>query len=168
MSELLRHCLQSPSRAPPTVLLPNPQTASRPCHCRATTTGKHVEKVYFNRRNQISQPVTLHSQRMDDLTGLLLWGGSRLTCIVKTNSPCLSSHDEDVNIFWLQQASIFTATLLFQPQLITTLYIQLQIIINRQFAVLHTCAWTLFHTWHSREMQEILRRTHNNKRLYFI
>ncbi len=24
---------------------------------------------------------------MDDLTGLLLWGGSRLTCIVKTNSP---------------------------------------------------------------------------------
>ncbi len=36
---------------------------------------------------------------MDNLTGLLLWGGSRLTCILKTNSPCLSSHDEDVNTF---------------------------------------------------------------------
>ncbi len=41
---------------------------------------------------------------MDDLTGLLLWGGSCLTwCIVKTNSPCLSSYD-DVNTFRFQQA----------------------------------------------------------------
>ncbi len=37
----------------------------------------------------------------------------------KTNSPCLSSHDE----------AIITATLLFQPQLITIMYIQLQKII---------------------------------------
>ncbi len=60
---------------------------------------------------------------MDDLTGLLLWGGSRLTCIVKTNSPCLSSHDGDVNTFQFQQATIFTATLLFQPQLKKKIYI---------------------------------------------
>ncbi len=101
-SELLSHRLQSPSRAPPTVLLPNPQTTSRPCHCWATTTRKHGnEKADFNGRNQISWPLTFN------LTGLLLWGGSRLTCIVKTNSPCLSSHDEDVNTFRFQQAPIF-------------------------------------------------------------
>ena len=88
---------------------------------------------------------------MDDLTVLLLLGGSHLACIIKTNSPCLSSHDEDVYTFQFQQASIFTATLMFQPQLITTMYIQLQMIkhINRQFVVLHTCTQTLFHTQHS-------------------
>ncbi len=43
---------------------------------------------------------------MDDLTGLLLWGGSPLTCIIKTNSPCLSSHDEGINAFQFQQATI--------------------------------------------------------------
>ncbi len=64
-SELLSHRLQSPSWAPPTVLLPNPQTASRPCHCWATTTRKHVEKVNFNGRNQIGWPVTLHSHSKD-------------------------------------------------------------------------------------------------------
>ncbi len=37
---------------------------------------------------------------------------------VKTSSSCLSSHDEDVNTFQFQQATIFTATLLFQPHLI--------------------------------------------------
>ncbi len=111
--------------------------------------------------------VTL-TQRMDDLTGLSLWGGSCLTGIVKTNSPCLSSHDEDVNTFQFQQAIIFTATLLFQPKLITTMYIQLQMIINHQFVVLHTYTQTLFHTQHIREMQEIFRRAHNNKRQYFI
>ncbi len=64
-------------------------------------------------------------------------------CIVKTNSRLLSSH-EDVNTFQFQQATIFTATLLFQPQLITTMYIQLQMIkhINRQFVVLQTCTRT--------------------------
>ena len=56
---------------------------------------------------------------------------SHLTCIVKTNSPCLSSHDEDVYTFQFQQATIFTATLLFQPQLITKMYIQLQMIIYK-------------------------------------
>ncbi len=76
-----------------------------------------------------------------DLTGLLLWGGSRLTCIVKTISPCLSSH-EDVNTFRFQQATIFTATLLFQPQLITTLYIQLQMIIYKS----SVCCFTHMHT----------------------
>ncbi len=53
-------------------------------------------------------------------------------------------------------------------QLITTLYKQLQMIINCHFVVLHTCTQTLFHTQHSREMQEIFRRAHNNKRQYFI
>ncbi len=43
----------------------------------------------------------------------------------------VSSHDEGINTFQFQQANIFTATLLFQPQLITTLYIQLQIIIYK-------------------------------------
>ncbi len=80
---------------------------------------------------------------MDNLTGLLLWGGSRLTCIVKTNSLCLSSHDEDVNTFQFQQATIFTATLLFQPQLITTLYIQLQMIIYKS----SVCCFTHMHTY---------------------
>ncbi len=56
---------------------------------------------------------------------------------------------------------------ILQPQLIT-MYIQLQMIINRQFVVLHTCTQTLFHTQHSREMQEIFRRAHNNKRQHFI
>ncbi len=95
---------------------------------------------------------------MDDLTGLLLWGGSRLTCIVTTNSPCLSNHDEDVNTFQFQQATIFTATLLFQPQLITTLYIQLQMIINKS----SVCCFTYMHTdiisyttysWDARNLQ---------------
>ncbi len=36
-----------------------------------------------------------------------------------------------MHTFQFQQATIFTATLLFQPQLITTLYIQLQIIIYK-------------------------------------
>ncbi len=54
---------------------------------------------------------------------------------------------DDINPFQFQQQTIFTAKLLFQPQLITTMYIQLQKIklINCQF-VLHTCAHTLFHT----------------------
>ncbi len=94
---------------------------------------------------------------------------SYLTCIVETKSLCLSSH-EDVNTFKFQQATMFTATLLFQPQLIRTLYIQLQMIkhIIRHFLVLNTCTQTLFHTRHIREMQEIFRRAHNNKRQYFI
>ncbi len=40
--------------------------------------------------------------------------------------------------------------------------------INCQFVVLHTCTQTLFHTLHIREMQEIFRRAHNNKRQYVI
>ncbi len=38
-------------------------------------------------------------------------------------------------------------------------------IIIRQFVVYTK---TLFHTQHSREMQEIFRHAHNNKRQYFI
>ncbi len=70
-------------------------------------------------------------------------------------------------IYICQQATIFTATLLFQPQLITTMYIQLHII-NHQFVVLHTCTRTLFQTRHIREMQEIFRRAHNIKIQYLI
>ncbi len=53
------------------------------------------------------------------------------------------------------QSTIYRATLLFQSQLITIMYVQLQMIkhINRQFVVLHTCTHTLFHTQHSSEMQ---------------
>ncbi len=67
--------LQSPSRSPPTVLLPNPQTASRPCHCGATT-RKHVVKFSFNGWNQIGRPVTLHSHSKDgrsDRTVTMRW-----------------------------------------------------------------------------------------------
>ncbi len=92
------------------------------------------ENVNFNGRNQIVRPAHAFTQRIDDLTVLtftlsryLRSSDSHLTCIVKSNSPCPSSH-EDVFIFQFQQATIFTATLLFQPQLITTMYIQLQMI----------------------------------------
>ncbi len=103
---------------------------------------------------------------MDNLTGLLLWGGSRLTCIVKTNSPCLSSHYEDVNTFQFQQAPIFTATLLFQPQLITMYNIQLQMIIYKS----SVCCFTHRHYF----IHDIVVRckkssnAHNNKRQDFI
>ncbi len=59
------HRLQTPSRAPPTALLPNPQSTTRPCHFWATTTRKHVEKVNFNGQNQIGRPETLHSHSKD-------------------------------------------------------------------------------------------------------
>ncbi len=99
------------------------------------------ENVNFNGQNQIGRPAHAFTQRMDDLTELryLRLSDSHLTCIVKTNSPCLSSHD--VYIFQFQQATNCTATLLFQPQLITTMDKQLHTIkhINRQFVVLHTC-----------------------------
>ncbi len=47
------------------------------------------------------------------------------------------------------------------PATINHYNIQLQMIINHQFVVVHTCTRTLFHTQHIRE---IYRRTHNNKR----
>ncbi len=59
-----------------------------------------------------------------------------------------------------------TVPSILQPQLITTMYIKLQTIINCQFVVLNTCTQTLFHTQRSRKTQEIFR--HNNKRQYFI
>ncbi len=48
------------------------------------------------------------------------------------DKPCMSNHDEDVKTFQFQQATIFTAKLLFQSQLITT------IIYNRGGTV-HRC-----------------------------
>ncbi len=45
----------------------------------------------------------------------------------KKTHLCLSSH-EDAYIFHVQQTTIFTATLIFQPQSITTMYVQLQMI----------------------------------------
>ncbi len=79
----------------------------------------------------------------------------------------MSNVSHDVNTFQFQQATIFTATLLFQPQLITTMYIQLQIIYKSS-----VCCFTHMHrhyfTHDSCDMQEIFRRAHNNKRQYFI
>ncbi len=121
------------------------------------------EKVNFlNGRSQIGSL----TQSLVDLTGLPPVD-SHLTCIVQTNSPCLSSH-EDLCIFQFQQATIFTATLLFQPQLITTMYIQLHMIkhINRQFVVLHTCTHT-FHTRHS-EMHKKSLTTKDNTLLNLL
>ncbi len=145
-----------------------PRTAHRPSAKPPDSIAPcHAEQQQHRNmsKDQIGRPVTLHSHsKHDDLTGLLLWGGSRLTCVVKTNSPCPSSHDEDVNTFQFQQATIFTATL-FQPQLITTMYIQLQMIIYKSSVC---CVVSCVHTRHIREMQEIFRRTHNNKRQYFI
>ncbi len=106
-----------------------PQTTSHPCHAGQQQHWNMLKRLTLidGRR---SADVTL-TQRMDDLTGQLLWDhGSCLTCIVKIiNTMCLSSHD-DVNAFRFQQATIFTATLLFQPQLITTPYIRLQMIVT--------------------------------------
>ncbi len=74
-----------------------------------------------------------------------------------------------IYIYQFQQAHFFTATILFQPQLITKMFIQLKLIkhINRQFVVLHTCTQTLFQIQHIREVKKIFRCAHNNKRLYF-
>ncbi len=73
-------------------------------------------------------------------------------------------------IFQCHQATIFTATILSQPQLITTMFIQLQRIkhINCEFVVLHTCTQTLFHTQHICGVQKLFRRANNTKILYFI
>ncbi len=123
--------------APPTVLLPKPQTASRPW---ATTTRKHVEKVNFNRRNQISWPVTLHSHSKDGRS-------DRIVTMRWITSNMWQTHHvylvmmKIVNTFQFQQATIFTATLLFQPQLFTTLYIQLQMIIYKS----SVCCFTHMH-----------------------
>ncbi len=136
------HRLQSPSQAPPTILLLNPQKTLRPCHAeqqRHRNMSKRLTLMDETRSADL-QCYTL-TQRMEDLTEQLLWDGSRLTwCIVKTNSQCLSCH-HDVNTFQFQQATIFTTKLLFQPQLITTMYIQLQIIIYKSsvcFTRMHT------------------------------
>ncbi len=82
-----------------------------------------------------------------------------LQCIVKTNSQCLSSQEEVyIYIFQFQQATIFIAnvTLLFQPQLNTTMYIQLQMIkhINHNFVVLHTGTQKFFHVRYSGVMHK--------------
>ncbi len=69
-----------------------------------------------------------------------------------------------VNTFWFQQATIFTATLLFQPQLITPMYIQLQIIIYKS----SVCCFTHMHIHINVFHEEIFRRAHNIKRLYII
>ncbi len=114
------------------------------CICKVThCPGPRLlfEKVNFNGRNQIGRAHTLLLKGWTIWQDYLRLSDSHLTCIVKTNSPCLSSH-EDVCIFQFQQATIFTATLLFQPQLITTMYIQLQMIIYK----LSVCCFTHMHT----------------------
>ncbi len=123
-----------PEHRPPSFCQTPRQHCSMPCW--TTTTQKPVEKVHFNGRNQIGRPVTL-----------TLWGGSRLTrCIVKTSSLCLSSHDEDANTFQFQPATIFTATLLFQPQLITTLYLYLYLYTITNYYKSAVCCFTHMRT----------------------
>ncbi len=112
------------------------------------------------RKNVMSELliVTLHSLKGWTIWLLLLWGGSRLTCSKDKLTACLSSHDEDLNTFRFQQATIFTAILLFQPQLITTIYIQLQMIIYKSsvycFTHKHTdiISYTAY-SWDARNLQ---------------
>ncbi len=94
---------------------------------------------------RLADPHTLLLKGWSTWQDSLRLSDSHLTCILKTNSPCLYSH-EDVYIFQCQQATIFTAnvTLLFLPQLITTMYIQLQIIIYKS----SVCCFTHMHTIH--------------------
>ncbi len=93
------------------------------------------EKVNFNGRNQIGRPAHTLTQRLDDLPGFPPVE-SHLTCIVKTNSPCLVMK---MYIFQFQQATNFTASLLFQPQLITTMYMQLHIVQDVQDGAAYGC-----------------------------
>ncbi len=100
------------------------------------------EKVNFNGRNQIGRPAHTFTQSLVNLTGFpsVEWLASNVYSKEKL-TVSISSH-EDVYIYQFQQGTICTATLLFQPQLITTMYIQLHMIkqhINSQFIVLHTC-----------------------------
>ncbi len=79
----------------------------------------------------------------------------------------LEAPNTKTNSLWVLFLSLIL--IIIQPQLITTMYIQLQMIIYKSsVVVLHTCTQTLFHTQHIREMQEIFKRAHNNKRQYFI
>ncbi len=103
------------------------------------------ENVNFNRRDQIGRPPHAFTQSLVDLTGFpsVVWLTSNVYSKDKY-TVSISSH-EDVYIFQFQQAPICTATLLFQPQLITTMYIQLHMIkqhINSKFIVVHTCTHT--------------------------
>ncbi len=100
----------------------------------------YLKRLTLMDKTRLADPYTL-TQSLDDLTGFLRLSDSHLTCIVKTNSPCLSSH-EHVYTFQFQQATIFTAILLFQPQLITTMYIQLQMIKHIKLSV---CCFTHRH-----------------------
>ncbi len=75
--------------------------------CTVQDRDCYLKRLTLTDETRLADPHTLllkDSLRLSD---------SHLTCIVKTNSPCLSSH-EDVYIFQFQQATIFTATLLFQ------------------------------------------------------
>ncbi len=144
-----------------------------PAYVRSGTTVRdhdcYLKSLTLTDETRLGDPHTLLFKEQMIWQDYLRLSDSHLTCTVESNSLCLFSH-EDVYIFQFQQATIFTATILFQPQLITTMYMQLQMIkyINCQFVVLHTCTQTLFHTRHIREMQEIFRSAHNNKKQYFI
>ncbi len=93
---------------------------------------------------------------------------SHLTCIVKTNSLCLSTH-EDVYIS-MSSGNYFYSYNIIPATINHNNVYKLQMIkhINCQFVVLHTCTQTLFHTRHICGVQKIFRRANNTKRLYFI
>ncbi len=87
----------------------------------------YLKRLTLTDETRSADPHMLLLKRWTIWQDSLRLSDSHLTCIVKTNSPCLSSH-EDVYIFQFQQATICTATLLFQefqvfqPQLIITMY----------------------------------------------
>ncbi len=112
--------------------------------CTVQDRDCYLKRLTLTDETRLADPHTLllkDSLRLSD---------SHLTCIVKTNSPCLSSH-EDVYIFNFSRQLFLQLHYYSKPQLIATMYIQLHMIkhINCQFVVLHTCTQTLFHTRHS-------------------
>ncbi len=96
---------------------------SLPAYVRSLTVwdrNSYLKRLTLTDETRLADPHTLLLKGWTIWQDSLRLSDSHLTCIVKTNSPRLSSH-EDVCIFQFQQATIFTAILLFQPQLITTM-----------------------------------------------
>ncbi len=90
-----------------------------------------LTRTHFHSKNRRSDRITLTLPPVEGLTSI----------------TCLSSH-EDMYIYFNVSRQLFLQLhLLFQPQLITTRYIQLQMIkhLHRQFVVLHTCTQISFH-----------------------
>ncbi len=117
-----------------------------PVYVRSLTVRDHD---CYLKRLTLTDEIRLADPHMLLLKGWTIWqdslrlSDSHLTCKVKTISQCLSSH-EDVYIFQFQQATIFTATLLFQATINhnNVAYIQLEMIIYKS----SVCCFTHMHT----------------------